>query len=115
MKINLSSLLLSSILCTSAVMGSNIKLSDAYNGLIPEDTKQDPIKLKKYQEDISTLFIDKENKLMSMQDQLVRFFGPIGLKGNKVERIRANAVCDFNEQKISKVGFIKSLFDAHKG
>ncbi|AIL12489.1 hypothetical protein IM40_01430 [Candidatus Paracaedimonas acanthamoebae] len=115
MKFKFSSLVLSALLSTSIATASNIKLSDAYHGLIPEEVKEDKGKLKTYQETVISQFEQKLHHLMSMQDQLDRFYAPYARKGGEYERIMANAVCDFIEAKVKKLSFLKILYEAHLG
>jgi predicted nucleic acid-binding Zn-ribbon protein len=115
MKFKFPSLVLSALLSTSIATASSIKLSDAYNGLVPEDIKKDAGKLKAYREQVVTQFNQKLHNLMSMQDQLERFYAPYSRKGGEHERVMANAVCDFVEAKVKKVGFVKDLYEGHLG
>ncbi len=115
MKFKFSSFVLSALLSTSIAAASNIKLSDAYNGFIPEEIKKDAGKLKAHQEEIISKFGQKLHDLMSMQDQLERFYAPYARKGGEHERVMANAVCDFVEAKVQKVGFVKELYEGHLG
>lgn len=115
MKNKFAPLLVSSLLCTTTVLASNIKLSDVYNGLISEDIKQDDAKLKQLQDTVVAQFISKKEDLMIMQDQIERFYGPVSRKGDKIKRKIANAVCDINERRINKIEFLAQFYEGHKG
>ncbi len=115
MKFKFPSLVLSALLSTSIATASSIKLSDAYNGLVPEDIKSDAGKLKTHQDAVISQFGQKLHAFMIMQDQLERFYAPYARKGGDHHRIMANAVCDFIEAKVQKVGFVKELYEGHLG
>lgn len=115
MKFNFASLLLSSTLSISLASASSIKLSDAYHGLVPEEISMDKGKLKGYQEKVISKFEQKLHHLLSMQEQIERFYAPYSRKGGEHQRVMANAVCDFVEAKIKKVNLIKILYEGHLG
>ena len=114
MKFKFASLLLSSTLSISFASASSIKLSDAYNGLVPEEFKTEG-KLKGYQDTVIGLYEQKLHYLLSMQEQIERFYAPYSRKGGELQRVMANAVCDFIEAKAEKVNLIKMLYEGHKG
>lgn len=115
MKFKLSSLLFSTMLATSIASASNVKMSDAYNGLIPEDVKQDPVRFKAYQEEAFAEFVKKEEKLHTFYDQVERFYAPFTRKGGALERAMANVVCDFAWERKKHAEFKRMLFEAAKG
>lgn len=111
---SLTTLILSSFLTTSTVFASDV-LSDASNGLIPEDIKKDGAKLQKWQDDNMEKLTARAELHGLIYDQVERLFAPFSRKGSNQTRAIANAVCDYLEQRANKSQYLAELFDGHRG
>ncbi len=91
------------------------KLSDAYNGLMFTDVKNDKVKKEKWTQAVDKRFELKNIELGSIVDQLERFFAPLSRKGDDRDREIANTVCDWAIKRYNRAGYISEIFAGSKG
>jgi hypothetical protein len=107
---SLKVLLLSTFLFSSAGQAS-YPLSDAYNGLVDEKTRQDPTwhrqALKQFQE--------REIAKGELYEAVERFFAPYSRKGSEDMRNRINALCDYLNEKYKEAYSVRIIFEGHLG
>jgi len=107
------------MLVTSVASASAIKLSDVFNGSVPTDIEEDPIKRLQYQAAAQTKFSRKVDDIRLMEDQFERFYGPLSRqKENKANRKRdrmiATALFDTLKKQEDKLSMAMMLSKGHE-
>ncbi len=115
MKIKSLALLLMTSFLVPSMANAAGGLSDASNGLIPEDTKKYPARLKSWQEDMRQQLAARADVAGIIYDQADRHFASLYRKGDKETRTRADAVCDFLEKRGRKLQHLSEHFEGHQG